>query len=390
MDSLNTRNAKSFAVLVAALSLLATAAYAQTSLTNGVAVTGISGSAGSEKFYKIEVPAGQDELVISTSGGTGDVDLYVRRGSQPTTSSYDYRPYKVGNNETVTVENPTAGTWYIMLKGYNAYSGVTLLAEYSAAVTITPLANGVPVTGVGGSAGGEVYFSVEVPAGQTKLEISMSGGTGDADLYVKKGALPTTSSYDYRPYLIGNNESVTVNNPEATTWYIMIRGYNAFSGITLLASYGGGVGTLLQNGVPVTGLTGAQASEQVFRIEVPADQTNLEIVITGGTGDADLYVKLGSRPTTTDYDYRPFLAGSEESVTINTPVAGTWYIMIRGYSAYAGLTLKASYGNVLQLQDAVPVTGLAGALNSLTYYKIIVPAGQDSLLFSMSGGTGNA
>jgi hypothetical protein len=390
MNSLNNRNAKSFAVLVAVLGLLATSAYAQTSLTNGVAVTGISGSAGSEKFYKIEVPAGQDELVISTSGGTGDVDLYVRRGSQPTTSSYDYRPYKVGNNETVTVANPTAGTWYILLKGYNVYSGVTLLAQYSAAISITPLVNGVPVTSIGGSAGGEVYFSIEVPASQTKLEISMSGGTGDADLYVKKGALPTTSSYDYRPYLIGNNESVTVNNPDATTWYVMIRGYNAFSGITLLATYGGGVGTQLENGVPVTGISGAQASEKIYRIDVPAGQTSLEIQITGGTGDADLYVKLGAPPTTTDYDYRPFLAGSEESVTINTPLGGTWYIMVRGYSAFTGLTLKASYGDVRQLQDGVPVTGLSGALNSLTYYKIVVPSGQDVLLVSMSGGTGNA
>ena len=75
-------------------------------LSNGVPVTGISGSAGSEKFYKIEVPAGQDQLEISTSDGTGDVDLYVRRGSQPTTTSYDYRPYKVGNNETVDRRKP--------------------------------------------------------------------------------------------------------------------------------------------------------------------------------------------------------------------------------------------------------------------------------------------
>jgi hypothetical protein len=51
----------------------------------------------------------------------------------------------------------------------------------------------VPVTGISGAAGSELYFSIEVPAGQTKLEISMSGGTGDADLYVKRGALPTTS-----------------------------------------------------------------------------------------------------------------------------------------------------------------------------------------------------
>jgi hypothetical protein len=68
------------------------------------------GAAGSEKFYKIDVPAGQDELEILTTSGTGDVDLYVRLGALPTTTSYDYRPYKVGNEETVTVANFAAGT----------------------------------------------------------------------------------------------------------------------------------------------------------------------------------------------------------------------------------------------------------------------------------------
>ncbi len=391
MNTLNTRSGRGLAVVAAVLGMLASVVHAQTSLTNGVAVTGISGSAGSEKFYRIEVPSGQDELVISTSGGTGDVDLYVRRGSLPTTSSYDYRPYRIGNQETVTVSNPVAGTWYIMLKGYNAYANVTLLAEYSAATSITTLTNGVPVTGLSGAAASELYFSIVVPALQTKLEISISGGSGDADLYIKKGSLPTTSSYDYRPYLSGNNESVSINDPTATTWYIMVRGFNAFSGVTLLASYGGsGVGTLLENGVSVTNLSGAKSSETLFRIEVPSGQTSLNIVITGGTGDADLYVKYGAAPTTTSYDYRPFLAGNEETVTVPSPTAGTWYIMIRGYSAYTGLTLTASYGGVIILQDGVALTGLAGALNSTTYFRIDVPSGNNVILFNMSGGAGNA
>ena len=150
MNSAILTRERSFAVLVAALSLLACMTYAgePTALTNGVAVTGISGAANSEMFYKIDVPAGQDTLQISTSGGTGDVDLYVRRGSQPTTTSYDYRPYKVGNDETVDVNNPAAGTWYIMLRGYSSYSGVTLKAAYSAATSIKVLTNGVPATGL--------------------------------------------------------------------------------------------------------------------------------------------------------------------------------------------------------------------------------------------------
>jgi hypothetical protein len=119
MNSAIRTRAAGCAVLVAALGVLAgVAAAAETPLTNGVPVTGLSGSAGVGQYFRIDVPAGQDSLEISTSGGTGDVDLYVKRGSLPTTTSYDYRPYKVGNNETVEVDNPASGTWYIMLRGY--------------------------------------------------------------------------------------------------------------------------------------------------------------------------------------------------------------------------------------------------------------------------------
>jgi len=391
MNGIPRTSASGLAVLLVAFGVLASVAYgAETPLANGVAVTGISGAAGSETFYKINVPAGQDQLEISTAGGTGDVDLYVRRGSLPTTTSYDYRPYKPGNDEKVTVANPVAGTWYIMLRGYTAYTGVTLKATYSAAITITPLTNSVPVAGLAAAEGTELYFSIDVPAGQTKLEITTAGGTGDADLYVKRGALPTTGSYDYRPFQFGNNETVAVNNPAADKWYIMIRAYNAFTGVTLLASYSGGLGTALENGVPVENLAGTPGSEKIYRIDVPAGQINLEIKMSGGTGDADLFVKFGARPTISDYDYRPFLAGNDETVTVNNPTAGTWYIMIRAYSDYTGVSLKATYSDVFTILDEVPVPNISGGLNSERFYKIEVPSGQSSLLFRISGGTGNA
>ena len=338
MKSAIRTHGRSLAVLVTALSLVASMAYAgePTALTNGVAVTGISGGAGSEMFYKIDVPAGQDTLQISTSGGTGDVDLYVRRGSQPTTTSYDYRPYKVGNNETVDVNNPAAGTWYIMLRGYSSYSGVTLKATYSAAISIKVLTNDVPAMGLSGAASTELYYSIDIPAGQTKLTIAMSGGTGDADLYVKRGSLPTTASYDYRPFLSGNNETVNVDTPTAGTWYIMVRGYNAFSGINLLASYGGtSDGTALSDGVAVTAISGAASSEKVYRIDLPSGVSTLLIEMSGGTGDADLYVRFRTPPTATEYDYRPFQTGNHETVTVNNPSAGTWFVAIRGYSDYS-------------------------------------------------------
>ncbi len=46
-------------------------------------------------------------------------------------------------------------------------------------------------------------------------------------------------SWDYRPYLIGNNEKVEIEKPAVATWYIMLRGYQAYTGVTLTATYGG-------------------------------------------------------------------------------------------------------------------------------------------------------
>jgi hypothetical protein len=87
-----------------------------------------------------------------------------------------------------------------MLRGRTAYSGVTLNADYWFTGTVTLLDNGVPVTNISGIEGSEKFYRIIVPTGQTKFEIKMSGGTGDADLYVKRDAPPTTSDYDYRPY----------------------------------------------------------------------------------------------------------------------------------------------------------------------------------------------
>jgi hypothetical protein len=68
--------------------------------------------------------------VVSTSGGSGDADMYVKFGSAPTDSSYDCRPYKSGNSESCTYATPSAGTYYVRLKAYSSFSGVSLVGDY--------------------------------------------------------------------------------------------------------------------------------------------------------------------------------------------------------------------------------------------------------------------
>jgi hypothetical protein len=65
--------------------------------------------------------------------------------------------------------------------------------------------------------------------------------------------------------------------------------------------------------------------------------------MSGGTGDADLYVRYGSAPTMTVYDCRPFASGNNETCTFASPAAGTWHVMVVGDDPYSGMTLVGSY-----------------------------------------------
>ncbi len=77
------------------------------------------------------MPAGASSLIVRTSGGTGDLDLYVRQGQPPTDTLFNCRPFLDGNNETCTIANPAAGTWHIRLNAFTAFSGASLTAGYT-------------------------------------------------------------------------------------------------------------------------------------------------------------------------------------------------------------------------------------------------------------------
>ena len=221
--------------------------------------------------------------------------------------------------------------------------GVTCPSGGGGGGTTAELQNNVGVTGVSGATGADNDYFITVPTGASNLVMSISGGTGDADLYTKFGSAPTTSSYDCRPYKAGNAESCTVAAPNAGKYYIKVHGYSAYSGVTVKASYstGGGSTGGLQNGVPVTGLSGATGQELSYTVTVPSG-SNLTIAMSGGTGDADLYVKKGSAPTTTSYDCRPYKTGNSESCAFSA-ASGTYYIKVRGYSAFSGVSLQANW-----------------------------------------------
>ncbi|TQV72196.1 PKD domain-containing protein [Aliikangiella marina] len=111
----------------------------------------------------------------------------------------------------------------------------------SKAVTVSAasdsaLENGVPVNNLSASTGDDVNYTLEVPAGATDIRFEISGGSGDADLYVRFGAAPTDSVYDCRPYRNGNSETCT-GSDSGGTYFVRVKAYRTFSGVSLVGSY---------------------------------------------------------------------------------------------------------------------------------------------------------
>jgi len=82
-------------------------------------------------------------------------------------------------------------------------------------------------------------FALEVPANvRGPVSIITNGGTGDVALYASYGQEPTVDDYDARSARRGNNETVRFTQPQAGTYYIMLRGEpGSYSNVTLRAVF---------------------------------------------------------------------------------------------------------------------------------------------------------
>jgi serine protease len=100
----------------------------------------------------------------------------------------------------------------------------------------------------------------------------------------------------------------------------------------------------LTNGAQVT-LSAYQGDSKLYRIRVPANARSLSLRTLGGSGNVGMYVKVGAAPSVDggDATYKSTKPGSSQAVMSNVPVAGDWYVRVRGASDINGVTVLASY-----------------------------------------------
>ncbi|MGH8178248.1 MAG: S8 family peptidase, partial [Steroidobacter sp.] len=162
----------------------------------------------------------------------------------------------------------------------------------------TELTNGVPVANLSGATGAELRFTMNVPAGASNLQFQISGGSGDADLYVRFGSAPTTSTYECRPYLNGNNETCTFGAPQVGTYHVMLRGFSAFSGVTLRGSFSTGSGSCAAGFTEYTGSLASRTSAYLPSSAGFAAIAGLHSGRLSGPASADFDLYLQRRTST--------------------------------------------------------------------------------------------
>ncbi|RMH40545.1 MAG: hypothetical protein D6689_13375 [Deltaproteobacteria bacterium] len=93
-----------------------------------------------------------------------------------------------------------------------------------------------------------------------------------------------------------------------------------------------------------TGLaaSGTVTAGQEARFETPRLAAGTYRFDLTGTGDADLYVRIGSAPTVTEWDCRPYKYSSNESCTVELAAPAVIHVMVRGYATESDFELAGS------------------------------------------------
>ncbi len=205
-------------------------------LTKDVAKS-FSAATGQSAAYTFVVPTGATNLTFKMSGGTGDGDLYTKLGSAPTTTDFLAKSDGATNTETITIAAPTAGTYHLLARADAAVSGASIVASYQTGTTPpsgTALVSGTAQSLALATNASKLYY-ITVPAGKTSLKFTLSGGTGDGDLYARMTTAPTTTSFTKKSDGSTNTETITFSAPAAGTYYLLVNAYAAVSGASVKA-----------------------------------------------------------------------------------------------------------------------------------------------------------
>ncbi|MCJ8317983.1 MAG: collagenase [Colwellia sp.] len=330
-------------------------------------------TSGNGLYFYIDVDANNSTIDIESSGGTGEVDIFTNTTGWATRTENNASTDAAGTNDSLTV-TVDAGRLYISLFGIHEQVNLTIngpeseapeapsICEHQAA-TGGELTLGQPVC----SSGNGLYFYTDVAEDDTDLIITTTDGSGNADIYVSTTSWATSDNNDSNSANEGNDESLSIK-VDAGKLYITLLGNHQDVTLTVEESTTSSIPTLPTN----PGLCGEQTIEvsgditfnqqecmfsndqsiAYYAINVPIDDTEITIAMAGGTGDVNLYAKIGDYPFPDDFDYASENIGNSESIKITAP-AGDLYLTLTGDYQQLSFLVSADT-SAFEIEDEYP------------------------------------
>ncbi|MDX2013196.1 MAG: hypothetical protein SFW67_23575 [Myxococcaceae bacterium] len=273
-------------------------------------------------------PAGAGPITVDLTG-SGDADLYVRLNGQPSLNLYDCRPYKGNSTESCALSGP--GQLFVSVHGYSAAT-VQLAIRYV----------GQPVVDGGVAQDASVRLD-----GGSRPDAGVDGGTRP-DAGVDGGTRPDAGVVDGGAFVDGGvRPDAGVDAGVADGGAFVDGGVRPDAGVDAGATDGGGLGDAgvgdggafvdggagPDAGVAHLSVSGSVALGQFVHAQLPVTAGRAVVIRTTAPRDVDVYVKLGSAPSTTSYDARAWTSSGNETLRFVPPTTGTLFIGVHGYAA---------------------------------------------------------
>lgn len=299
---------------------------------------------------KDETKAG--EYVATVAGdytikmsGSGDADLYIKKGAAPTKSDYDCRPYGGTSNEECLVTLAAGDKVFYMVEGYGAESNVQLSAA------------------VPGESGDYIYNTLAKRFFYVEMDFTYIVESKPAKQSHVDQALTSYATTKHYKYILEADDGGKImggewvgesrtNHPDFAWWptakptasqagglitYAEVKALNDEAAATAPAEE---TVTILDN-VTVKG-TGTSWSSKYGSVVVEPGYKKLEVTMTG-TGAAELYVRVGRNPTVYANDCKSTTAGtSAQTCTVNVSFSGnTYFVRARSKTPGTAVTIVA-------------------------------------------------
>jgi hypothetical protein len=161
--------------------------------------------------------------VVMSCVTTGATIRYTLTGLDPTSDSAAYAaPFTLGATPLMTVKAQA-------FKAGRPDSAVVSV-EYQIATLLKAV---TPVT-VSGALESLKYYAFKAPAGAKQLTFTLTGGTGNGNLYVSRGVFPTLAVFDAGSVIPGNSDLIMIGSPViGNYYYVLVHGKAAYQNAVL-------------------------------------------------------------------------------------------------------------------------------------------------------------